>query len=122
MIVNRRAPYGSGYGAEALDALLAASAFEQDLSVVFLDDGVYQLKRGQQPDTLGFKHYTRTFSALGDFGVERLYVDRISMSDRGLTAVDLIEVPRDDGSNTVTIMSTEDLQDLMHCQNVILQF
>ena len=37
MFINRRAPYGTIYGLEALDAMLAGSAFEQDISVVFLD-------------------------------------------------------------------------------------
>ena len=45
--VNRRAPYGSIYALEALEVVLVGAAFDQDVSVVFMDDGVYQLKKDQ---------------------------------------------------------------------------
>ncbi len=122
MFVNRRGPYGSAYGMEALDALLAASAFEQDLSAAFLDDGVYQLVQGQNPAVLGFRHYAKTFPALSDFGVNCLYVEKESMADRGLNESDLIEVLHDDGSSAVAFISAAQLADIMHSQDVILQF
>ncbi len=122
IFVNRRGPGGTVYGMEALDALLAASAFDQELNAVFLDDGVYQLKRGQNPATLGIKNFTKTFAALSDFGVDHLYVEKESLVDRGLSHSDLMEVLRDDGSDAVTIISASDLSKVMNSQDVILQF
>ena len=43
MYVNRTAPYGTIYAWESLEVVLIGAAFEQDVSVAFVDDGVYQL-------------------------------------------------------------------------------
>jgi len=51
LYVNRRAPYGSIYALESLEVVLIGAAFEQDVSLAFLGDGVYQLTKGQ--DTRG---------------------------------------------------------------------
>ena len=122
MYVNRKAPYGSIYGLEALDVVLAGAAFEQEVCLVFLDDGVYQLKRGQDPSILGMKHYTRTFGALVDFEVEKIYVEEESMKIRGLKADDLLEIPLEDQSNAVRIISAQKLTQIMQQQDVVLQF
>ena len=122
MIANRKAPYGTGYGMEALDALLAASAFEQELCVAFFDDGVYQLKRDQNPAVLGFKHYTKTFAAFDDFGIDCVLVERESLIDRGLDRADLIEVLLEDGGDAVSIIPAHELAQIMAAQDLILQF
>ncbi len=122
MYVNRRAPYGTAYALEALDVVLAGAVFEQDVSVVFLDDGVYQLKRGQNPSVLNMKDFSKTFGALPDFDVMHLYVEEESLVQRGLTAEDLIDVPREDEIDAVTLILSTDLSDLMDRQDVILQF
>ncbi len=122
MYVNRRAPYGTAYALEALDVVLAGAVFEQEVSVAFLDDGVYQLKRGQNPSVLNMKDFSRTFGALPDFDVMHLYVEEESLLQRGMTAEDLIEVPRQDDSNAVTLISSTNLSVLMDRQDVVLQF
>ena len=42
MYMNRKAPYGTIYALESLEVVLIAAAFDQDVSLVFADDGVYQ--------------------------------------------------------------------------------
>lgn len=122
MYVNRRAPHGTSYALEALDVMLAGAVFEQEVSAVFLDDGVYQLRRGQNPSVLQMKDFTKTFGALPDFDIMNLYVEQESMLRRGMTARDLIEIPRNDDGNAVTLIASSALSDLMVRQDVILQF
>ena len=122
MFINRRAPYGTVYGLEALDAMLAASAFDQDICAAFVDDGVFQLKQDQNPSVLDMKHYTKTFAVLPDFGIDHLFVEKESMTDRGVSKDDLIEVLRDDGSDAVSIISADSLSEIMESQHVVLQF
>jgi len=50
MYVNRKAPYGTIYALESLEVVLIAAAFEQDVSLIFMDDGVFQIKKGQKTD------------------------------------------------------------------------
>ena len=49
MFLNRRAPYGTIYAWESLEVVLIAAAFEQKVSIMFADDGVYQLVKGSDP-------------------------------------------------------------------------
>ncbi|MEJ2418879.1 MAG: DsrE family protein, partial [Exilibacterium sp.] len=40
LVVNRHPPYGSSLAKESLDAVLAASAYEQDIGILYIGDGV----------------------------------------------------------------------------------
>lgn len=112
MYVNRRAPYGTIYALECLEVVLIAAAFDQDVSVVFLDDGVCQLKKGQDTTGIGMKNFSKTYGALDDYDVEKIYVERESLDARGLTAEDLV-IP-------VEVLAAEDLREVMAQQDVII--
>jgi sulfur relay (sulfurtransferase) DsrF/TusC family protein len=43
--------------------VLVAAAFDQDVSLSFIDDGVYQLVEGQNPEGIGMKNFSKTFHA-----------------------------------------------------------
>ena len=91
MYVNRKTPYGTIYALEALEVVLISAAFEQDVSLAFLDDGVYQLAKGQDTSGIGMKNFSPTYRALGDYEVTKLYVERESLEERGLKPEDLME-------------------------------
>lgn len=112
--MNRRAPHGTIYALEGLEVALIGAAFDQDISMVFMDDGVFQLIKGQDPKVLGMKNFSVTFKALGMYGIEQIYVETASMHKRGLSKNDLI-VP-------VKEVAGFDLTDLMEQQDVLLNF
>ena len=112
MYVNRRAPYGTIYALECLEAILIAAAFDQDVSVVFLDDGVYELKKGQDTSEIGMKNFSKTYGALDDYDVEKIYVEKESLEARGLTADDLV-IP-------VEIVAADKLGEIMAQQDIVL--
>ena len=114
MYVNRRAPYGTIYALESLEVVLIAAAFEQDVSLVFMDDGVYQIKKDQNTAAIGVKNFSPTYRALEGYDVEKLYVEQESLKSRGLTTDDLI-VP-------VQVVDKDQLAQLMEEQEVILSF
>ena len=114
MYVNRRAPYGSVYALESLEVVLVGAAFDQDVSVVFADDGVFQLKKGQDTKELGIKNFSPTFRALEMYDIEKLYVEKESLEARGLTEEDLV-VP-------VEVLSNSEIGKLMEQQDVVLSF
>ena len=89
LYVFTEAPYSNSAGLEALDAVLIGAAFEQDVSVLFIHNGVFQLNQNQSPNE-GVKQFTKTYKALEDFGVDNIYVDRQSMASRGLDLAQLI--------------------------------
>jgi len=114
MYVNRKAPYGTIYALEALEVVLIGAAFEQDVCMMFLDDGVFQLKKGQDTKGLGVKNFSPTYRALEMYDVEKIYVEKESMEVRGLTADDLI-IP-------VEVKSNKEVIEMMSDMDVLLNF
>ena len=114
LYVNRKAPYGTIYALESLEVVLIGAAFEQDVSLAFLGDGVYQLVRGQNTKALEVKNFSPTFGALEDYDVTKLYVEEEALQARGLSAADLV-VP-------VEVVNTRRMAEIMEDQDVILNF
>lgn len=112
MYVNRKQPFGTVYALEVLEMVLISAAFDQDVHVSFLDDGVYQLKRGFNTAAAGMKNFSNTYRALEGYDIEKLYVEKESMEERGLTADDLIV--------DVEVISRADMAQLMGEMDVIL--
>lgn len=84
--IFRSAPYGSPVAQEGLEALLAAAVFEQQLSVIFIDEGVFQLIKRQNP--LQQKNQAKMLQALSMYDVDQCYVHAPSAALRGLKADD----------------------------------
>jgi tRNA 2-thiouridine synthesizing protein C len=114
MLVNRKGPYGTIYALESLEVVLITAAFDQDVSLAFLDDGVHQLKKGQQTKGIETKNFSPAYRALEDYDIEKLYVEKESMEARGLSEDDLL-VP-------VTVLSRAEMGALMDTQDVVLSF
>ncbi len=114
MLVNRKAPYGTIYALESLEVVLITSAFQQEVSVVFVDDGVYQLKKGMQTKAIATKNFSPTYRALEDYDIDQLYVEAESLTARGLTADDLVA--------PVKVVDSATLAGLMEQQDVVLSF
>lgn len=128
MFVNRKAPYGTIYALEALEVVLISAAFEQDVSLAFLDDGVYQLAKGQNSSGIGMKNFSPTYRALGDYDIKKIYVEQESLAERGLEPANLLEITYEDededfaAKSAVRIVSRSELTDIMAQQNVLLNF
>lgn len=114
LYVNRKAPYGTIYALESLEVVLIAAAFEQDVSLAFIDDGVYEIVKGQDTKGTEMKNFSPTYRALEGYDVEKLYVEKESMEARGLTEKDFL-VP-------VQVLTTGEMADLMESQDVVLTF
>jgi tRNA 2-thiouridine synthesizing protein C len=106
-VVMRKAPYGSVYTAEGFRTMMGIAVFEMDISVIFVDDGVYALLRNQAPDKLDMKPLGEGFPMLRDFDVEKFYVHDESLAERGLTVNDLvIDVEVVGGARIAQILET----------------
>ncbi len=90
IVLLRKAPYGSIYTAEAFRTIMGIAVFEMDICVVFVDDGVYSLVKDQNPEKLEMKPLGDGFPMLKEFNVNRFVVHDESLSERGLTADDLV--------------------------------
>ena len=127
MLVNRKAPYGSVYALEALEVALVSAAFDQQVCLAFLDDGVYQLMSNQQPAGIGHKPFFKAFYALGDYDIRQLYVERESLVERGLQEADLMQLTWEDEEAeeqkpSVIMVDRPEMAELMAAQDVVLSF
>ena len=66
---------------ETIDLILVSGVFEQDVSVLFLDDGVYQL--------VGLGERQSPLKALPTYGVEAIHVAAHSLAERGINVNDV---------------------------------
>ncbi len=128
MYLNRKASYGTVYALESLEVVLIAAAFEQDVSLAFIDDGVFQIVQGQNTDGVGMKDFSKTFHALGDYDINKLYVSAESLEERGLTADDLMPLVYEDEDDdweekpSIKIVPNAELSKIMSDQDVCLSF
>ena len=114
MYVNRKAPYGTVYALEGLEVVLITAAFDQDVSMVFVDDGVFQIKKDQETSGVNMKNFSPTYRALEGYEVEKVYAEKESLEARGMTEEDLV-IP-------VEILNSNEIAELMDSQDVIVSF
>ena len=128
LYVNRRAPYGTIYALESLEVVLIGAAFDQDVSIAFFDDGVFQIVKDQDTAGIGMKNFSPTYRALGDYEVTKLYVEKESLDERGLSPDDLLEITYEDEDDdwaekpSIRIVERAELAEIMAGQDVILGF
>ena len=84
LFVLRKPAHSGAYVQEMLDSILTTAAFDQKVSILFLDDGVFQLKSGQNPEKAGMKDTAAIFNALEIYDVKDLYAEVESLQERGL--------------------------------------
>ena len=114
LYIFTQAPFSTSAGQEGLDAVLVGAAFEQEISLLFLHDGVYQLKTDQQAQDGGLKQFTKSYAALADFGIEQIYAHDLSLSARGINEQELILITDN--------IDTEEVRELIARQDKVFTF
>lgn len=107
----RATPYGGQRALETLDAILVSAAFDLPVSVLFLDQGIWQLAAGQRTAS-GIKNMTSQWQVLPEYDVTALWACASSLAATGLTLNDLC-LP-------VKVLDAAGQRDLMHQHDVIL--
>jgi len=121
--LNRKAPYGTIYALEVLETVLITAAFEQHANIVFVDDGVYQIKSGHDTAAVNMKNFSPTYGIIEmekedadeDEDIDmnwRIIVEKESMEARGLTA--------DDFKIDVEVLSAAELADVLETSDFVI--
>lgn len=128
LYINRKAPYGTIYALESLEVVLIGAAFEQQVSLAFIDDGVFQLIDGQDTTGVGMKNFSKTYKALGDYEVRKLYVELESLAERGIPIEDLMPITYEDEDDdyaekpSLIFVDRAEMANIIASQDVILSF
>ncbi len=128
MYINRTAPHGSIYAQEGLEVALIGAAFDQDVSMAFIDDGVFQIKSGQDTAATGMKNFSPAWRALGDYDITRLYVEKESLAARGLDVDDLMPLTWEDEDDdyiekpSIRVVDSDELAQIIAEQDVLFNY
>ena len=128
MYINRTPPHGSIYAQEGLEVALIGAAFDQDVSMAFIDDGVFQIKSGQDTSATGMKNFSPAWQALGDYDITRLYVEKESLEARGLNVDDLMPLTWEDEDDdyiekpSIRVVDSDELAQIIAGQDVIFNY
>ena len=114
LFVFDKAPHSSPASKEGLDALLTASAFGQNVTLLLIGDGIYQIMKDQDPSLLPTKNTAAIFQALDMYGIEKIVTLQSTLNDRNLTTADL--------AIECSIISNGKIADLYSAQQQILSF
>lgn len=114
LFIQHRAPYGSESPQEQVDAQLVAATFGLQVSVLFQDDGVWQLLSQQDGKPLGRRTLGAQLQALELYDVRELYVDAASLAARGLDSGQLALAAR--------ALDSEGLRDLIAAHDLVMRF
>ena len=77
-------PHGSDSASQALDTALACAAFDQHVTVIFQDDGVWQLLPQPVASPLGDKSLLAQFNLMALYGVSSVQICHDSLRHAGL--------------------------------------
>ena len=91
LFITTRSPWTSTNAAACLDMVMTAAIFDQKVSLIFCNDGVYQLLEGQDGGACGMKTLARQLPAMDLYGVENIYAAQSALQERGLQERDLIQ-------------------------------
>jgi len=128
LYINRRAPHGTNYAQEGLEVALIGAAFDQEVVMAFLDDGVFQLKMGQDTKEIDTKNFSVTYKVLGDYEVKKVYVERESLVARGLEEDSLIPLIWEDEDDDwakkqlIEVIGESQLKNIIDDHDVVLNF
>ena len=90
LFISRHAPYGSSLAKDALDVILASSAYDQQLSILFMDDGVFQLLANQAASEIAQKSFSSLLPVLPLYEINSIYVHGESLEKRQITINELV--------------------------------
>lgn len=112
--IFRQAPYGYATGREGVDALLATSVYTDELAAFFMDDGVYQLIKNQQPEKILTKDHTAMFKLCDLYDIEHIYVAETALSERNIAPSQLL-MP-------VTVLAADEFRQALLAYPIKLMF
>lgn len=113
LFILTQSPYQSSLAREALDFALASAAFNQQVSLLFMGDGVFQLLADQQSQS-GKKNIEKTLSSLALFDIESVYYHEACALERHIIAAEL--------SLNATPSNAKEIQLLIHTADKVFNF
>lgn len=114
LFLSAHLPWAGTAATACADLLMTAAVFGQQVTVVFIGDGVLQLQEGQDGSSAGQKTLARQFPAFELYEIQRICAEAAALHHHGLDARDLV-VP-------VEVLDAQQLRALLVDNEVVFQF
>ncbi len=82
----RKRPYHGFNALEAVEAAMVAAAFDHEVTLLFKDDGVWQLTGAQHGNRIERRTMSKVIAGLETYDIDRLFVCGDSLTARGIGA------------------------------------
>ena len=89
---------------------------------------MFQLTKGQDTAAVGMKNFSPTYAALGDYDIKKIYVEKESLEERGLTLDDLQHLVWEDEDDdwaekdSIRLVSRAEMADVLAEQDILFNF
>ena len=83
-----KAAHSGCYLQETLDVILTVAAFDQQVAILLVDEGIFTINRYQHAARHGVKDVSAIFSALEIYDVRDIYVEVESIQHFGVDTLD----------------------------------
>ena len=84
--------------------------------------------KDQNTDGIGMKNFSSTYAALGDYEIKKIFIDKESLDERGLSLTDLQELVWEDEDedyaekSSINLVTRAELSEIMNEQDVVMSF
>lgn len=114
LFILSKAPYSTSSARESTDAIMATCAFGQTVSILALEDAVYQFSKKQSAKAIEQKDTAAMLESLPLYGTEEFIALESDLKDRNLTP-DSFVIP-------VKVISSNDINTLINNADVVLSY
>lgn len=107
LFIFSKGPHSNLDAKEGVDFSLAAAAFGQQVSVLFIEDSIFQLVEDQNPRLISSKNHSSTLEALSLYGVEEIFISQHDLEKRDISTQQLMPIGKTVDANTIKSIITK---------------
>ena len=107
LVIHTQSALNTLAGKEALDFSLIFGSYEQDVSVLFYQQGVTQVLAHQDPELVGQKDYLSTIKALDIYDIEQVFACQQSLQQLSLDQHELLPGVTGIGIEQMTLLKQQ---------------
>ena len=89
LFIMNNTPYSNNHSFELLDSAMVSAIFELKVSLLYKDEGVWNLISKQNGGLTNTKTYSKVVSGLSVYEIDNVYFCQQSVLDRQISATDL---------------------------------
>ena len=113
LFIIQNTPWYNISSQEYLDLILATSIYEEQISLLFIFEGIYHLLKSQNSSKIARQPFTNLLQTLKEhYDINTLYLHAPSLKITGLKQVDLLDL-------NYTLVNNQDLDNIFNKQIIL---